>query len=631
MNKDAHKSEDLRPDELQPSQPHAPHALQSPPASAAPFLQLQRTVGNQAVLHLFRTGAIQPHLKISQPGDPFEQEADRVADQVMRMPLDESLSPAPPQIHRKCASCASGAAPCSNCAAAEEDLRIHRKEQGAGAGKQPSLSENFLGGLGPGHSLDHATRSFFEPRFGRDLSGVRIHTDSRAAESARTVNAHAFTAGDHVVFDKDSYRPHSRDGRLLLAHELAHVMQQTIPSAQSVIHRQPPQQELPKNADPTTFTVVKTKRLNGKGAFTGQVLREISGNWTQQSAYGGPDVAQRAVDILESSDSFVDVANALDDFHIKKGNPKFRLFGGFTGTKFLPAGTPFQERESGPVQVVDDENTIIIDYTTSVNLFGPQPQQLVEFASSIIHESRHAFDHIKKITKGGLQGHLQEEQRTRKAEIKGLEEIKAASPDKDIKAEVDKRTAQIKQGGLTNREIAEDFVSGGDGTYLETFHIGSAIDDFNSRRSALDAKLTKANSPVPGFLKKIEGLSESDLDSYEDSVLEAILLLSPSMPKGLVPPGHTVGHPARAFLFRILMATMTLKDLTDLKPPRLSEDERLLLAYLLLVKAYRVRMKVKQQWKYFHDDPDGKKKTDVMQKNARDLLGMPRAYAGVKD
>jgi Domain of unknown function (DUF4157) len=605
MDKLPHKSQGTTQTKSQNSSPTAAPILQPPPVTVAPFLQLQRTVGNQAVLSLFRSGRIQPKLRISQPGDPFEQEADGVANQVMRMSLDETLPAAPPQ--------------------------IHRKEQSGSTDGETSVADNFLSGLGPGQPLDAATRAFFEPRFGRDFSAVRIHTDARAAESARTVDARAFTAGGHVVFDKGSYRPHTRDGRFLLAHELAHVMQQTIPSAQTIIHRQPPQQELPKDADPRTFTVVQTKRLNGKGAFTGQVLREISGNWTQASAYGGPDVAQRAVDILESSDSFVGVANALDDFHIKKGNPKFRIFGGFTGTKFVPAGTPFQERESGPVQVVEDENTIIIDYTTSVNLFGPKPEQIVQFASSIIHESRHAYDYIKKITKSGLHGHLEEEQRTRKAEIKGLEEIKSASQDKDIRTAVDKRTAQIKQGGLTNREIAEDFISGGDGTYLETFYIGSAIDDFNSRRSALDAKLSKGNSPVPALLKKIEGLSDSNLDTYEDSALEAILLLSPEMPKGLLPPGHTVSHPARTLLFHVLMTTMTLKDLTGLTPRRLSDDEKLLLNYLLLVKAYRIRMKIREQWKYFRDDPDGKTKSEVMQKNAREFLGMPRAYAAVKD
>ena len=227
--------------EVQKTEAHAsagaaPPADQFAPSNASPFLQLQRTVGNQAVLNLFRPGRIQPKLRISQPGDPFEQEADRVADQVMRMPLDETLSPAPPQIHRKCGACASGAAPCSMCAEEEEGLHIHRKADTGGGGSEASVADNFLSGLGSGQPLDSATRSFFEPRFGRDFSAVRIHTDSQATESARAVNARAFTAGSNIVFTQGQYSPHSSDGRTLLAHELTHAIHQ---SDAHTLHRKP--------------------------------------------------------------------------------------------------------------------------------------------------------------------------------------------------------------------------------------------------------------------------------------------------------------------------------------------------------------------------------------------------------
>jgi hypothetical protein len=65
-----------------------------------------------------------------------------------------------------------------------------------------------------------------EPRFGRDFSGVRVHTDSAAAESARAVNANAYTVGQHIVFDEGKYNPSSTSGKQLLAHELAHTVQQ---------------------------------------------------------------------------------------------------------------------------------------------------------------------------------------------------------------------------------------------------------------------------------------------------------------------------------------------------------------------------------------------------------------------
>jgi hypothetical protein len=78
----------------------------------------------------------------------------------------------------------------------------------------------------PGQPLDTATRAFMEPHFGHDFGEVRVHADARAAESARAVNALAYTVGRDVVFDTDHYAPATAAGRMLLAHELTHVVQQ---------------------------------------------------------------------------------------------------------------------------------------------------------------------------------------------------------------------------------------------------------------------------------------------------------------------------------------------------------------------------------------------------------------------
>ncbi|HEX3230519.1 MAG TPA: DUF4157 domain-containing protein, partial [Pyrinomonadaceae bacterium] len=78
----------------------------------------------------------------------------------------------------------------------------------------------------PAHSLDPATRSFMEPRFGRDFSHVRVHTDAKASESAKAVGALAYTVGNDVVFAAGRYSPSTQDGRRLIAHELTHTLQQ---------------------------------------------------------------------------------------------------------------------------------------------------------------------------------------------------------------------------------------------------------------------------------------------------------------------------------------------------------------------------------------------------------------------
>src|SRR5215472_11905294 len=75
----------------------------------------------------------------------------------------------------------------------------------------------------PGQPLDAGTRSFMESRFEHDFSKVRVHTDEKAAESARTLNALAYTSGQDVVFGKRQYAPETATGQRLLAHELMHV------------------------------------------------------------------------------------------------------------------------------------------------------------------------------------------------------------------------------------------------------------------------------------------------------------------------------------------------------------------------------------------------------------------------
>jgi hypothetical protein len=77
-----------------------------------------------------------------------------------------------------------------------------------------------------GKPLDEQTRAFMEPRFGHDFSQVRVHTDTQASESARAINASAYTVGNNIVFGSHQYAPETSQGQKLLAHELTHVVQQ---------------------------------------------------------------------------------------------------------------------------------------------------------------------------------------------------------------------------------------------------------------------------------------------------------------------------------------------------------------------------------------------------------------------
>jgi Domain of unknown function (DUF4157) len=99
------------------------------------------------------------------------------------------------------------------------------RKAGSPARAAPSLAKEVL--RSPGMELDPAVRSFMEPRFGRDFSKVRIHADGRGAESAKALMAQAYTVGNHMAFGSGKYAPHSNEGKKLLAHELAHTVQQS--------------------------------------------------------------------------------------------------------------------------------------------------------------------------------------------------------------------------------------------------------------------------------------------------------------------------------------------------------------------------------------------------------------------
>ncbi len=125
-------------------------------------------------------------------------------------------------LQRKCA-CGTHTAGSECAACAEQKLRIQRKAYGPSDGA-PEIVQDTLSQ--PGTGIDTETRGFMESRFGRDFSGVRIHTDAQAARSAQAVQAHAYTVGRDIVFADRRYAPDSQEGRHLLAHELAHVVQQ---------------------------------------------------------------------------------------------------------------------------------------------------------------------------------------------------------------------------------------------------------------------------------------------------------------------------------------------------------------------------------------------------------------------
>lgn len=159
---------------------------------------------------------VRTKLTINRPGDFYEREADRVAERVMRMPKPL----------QRC-SCVDG---CPRCRHGEISRRT-TLAAGDVVGNRNALSalrqrESTLEAVAGGQPLTRQQKAYFEPRFGVDFGNVRIHTDRSADAAARAVEANAYVRDGDIVFREGQYRPHTHAGRLLLAHELSHVVQQ---------------------------------------------------------------------------------------------------------------------------------------------------------------------------------------------------------------------------------------------------------------------------------------------------------------------------------------------------------------------------------------------------------------------
>jgi len=189
-----------------------------------------------------RRNSVQTKLKIGQPNDRFEQEADQVADQVMRMPAAQI-----PTIQRKCEACEEEELQMKPIETAitpiiqkheEEEEMLQMKGFGNDKTLQSTVESSLQQSKGSGQNIDVATQSFMSRGIGADFSNVKIHTDSNAIQMNRQLNAKAFTNGSDIYFNQGQYNPKSSEGKHLLAHELTHVVQQTGNYQRNLIQKQ---------------------------------------------------------------------------------------------------------------------------------------------------------------------------------------------------------------------------------------------------------------------------------------------------------------------------------------------------------------------------------------------------------
>ncbi|MCO6477075.1 MAG: DUF4157 domain-containing protein [Phaeodactylibacter sp.] len=167
--------------------------------------------------------SIFPKLTVNAPNDAYEQQADAMADSIMRMEEEEEQLQAMPlenALQRKCAACE------------EEEEKVQskpflRKVEGRGGSEaSPELAGQLDESKGGGAPLPEATQGRMGRAFGADFSHVKVHTGSRAAAMSQGIQAKAFTHGSDIYFNEGQYQPETSSGSHLLAHELTHVVQQ---------------------------------------------------------------------------------------------------------------------------------------------------------------------------------------------------------------------------------------------------------------------------------------------------------------------------------------------------------------------------------------------------------------------
>jgi hypothetical protein len=207
---------------------------------------------------------VQTKMTVNRPGDSFEQEADKTAERVMRMPApggantlqrqgadqvqrreEEKIlrAVAEPRIQRREEEkILRSAAPGENAQQALEphraeeqilratDETIHKAQSPTGVDGSPSVQNDvqsaIRGQMTGGEPLGADVRGFMEPRFNADFQGVRVHRDTEASHLSDRLSARAFTYKNHIFFSRNQYQPDSSDGKQLLAHELTHTIQQ---------------------------------------------------------------------------------------------------------------------------------------------------------------------------------------------------------------------------------------------------------------------------------------------------------------------------------------------------------------------------------------------------------------------
>lgn len=198
---------------------------------------------------------IQAKLRIGRSNDKYEQEADRIADKVIKGSNQIDYNHKGPILQKQCADCEEEELQMksiSNDITPLIQTKSNLREQVAST----TITRDIQSSIGQGREMESNTKSIMEHQFGRDFSEVKIHSNSKSVALSQEINARAFTVGNDIFFNRGEYQPHSKKGKHLLAHELTHTLQQSYGSD----YLQKKENKLPKiSGNATTYLRYKVE------------------------------------------------------------------------------------------------------------------------------------------------------------------------------------------------------------------------------------------------------------------------------------------------------------------------------------------------------------------------------------
>lgn len=376
---------------------------------------------------------VQPELKIGAPNDKFEQEADQIADQVMKMP-EQNLH---------------------FLAYQGKDNEKPLKTQSLIQRQSDSYSSNNITHAlvneamkSPGKRLDADSQAFMEFRFRNNFSQVRVHTDASAAASAQALNAQAYTLGNNIVFGAGKYQPRTSHGRALLAHELVHVIQQR------------------EGLSPQIQCLKVTR-----GGF-GRALEEFTNIH---------NVPERAIRLLRRSRTFMGLARTLDRHYVPLSETDMLSLAAVTSNGVINGGDPSTPRHMAGKRILivtGGSAPSFEPYNSPDNILSGDVIVLPDsrtpgFIQHLAHEATHAATFVRahapspQTLVAEVQSGIQEEIQTRQSEATILGEI----PGQNIQNAFDPVGSRVP--AEVERNVPRAFML----TYLELFFFNRRLRD----------------------------------------------------------------------------------------------------------------------------------------------------------